>query len=65
MKLSTLLIIFSVGIILYSSYGLRANYNRFKIISNYSTTTFINGIAGIVVGVLLLILYFLGYIDVE
>lgn len=66
MKLSTLLIIFSVGIIIYSSIGLKKSYFYYKNEPGYnSISIFYSKAAGIVVGVLFLILYFLGYIDVE
>lgn len=63
MSSSTLIILFSIGFIVYFSIRLKKKYYDYKNeTDNINIGVFFNSIAGIILGVILLILYLIGFI---
>ena len=63
MSSRSLLLIFSIGLIIYSAYDLKSSYNKFKNEpDSISITIFIKSVGGIVLGAIFLLLYLFGYV---
>lgn len=63
MNSSTLLLIFSIGFIGYFSLGLKKSYLYYKNEPGYtSISIFYSKVAGIILGVIFIILYLFGYV---